>query len=130
MLKLILTHSLTSFTSHPLTHPRSSRRAVHHIAHLLDLIRRFPTVNPSTAQSSSEVEIDLSKLQSHIRSRYKALCASLGVRPTLRVGAGNDDTEEGGGANGTLAPNNTSAKRDVWMLEDDVKRPSMQGLSF
>ncbi|KAF8554357.1 hypothetical protein OG21DRAFT_1398439, partial [Imleria badia] len=61
-------------------HRDQDQRAAHHITHLLDLIRRFPTVNPSTAQShaSSEVEVDLSKLQSQIRSLYKALCASLG----------------------------------------------------
>lgn len=118
-----------------LTHfARTPRRAVHHITHLLDLVRQFPTVNPSAVQSraESEDEIDLSKLQRQIRSRYKALCASLNVRPTLRAGAGNDDAGEGhvGSGTGTPNPQNASAKRDVWTLEGDVKRPTMQGLSF
>ncbi|KAF8554362.1 hypothetical protein OG21DRAFT_1462730 [Imleria badia] len=83
-------------------------------------------------QDQFKVEVDLSKLQSQIRSRYKALCASLGVRPTLRAGAGNEDAEEGHGANGTsaLVPRNASAKRDVWTLEEDIKRLTVQGLSF
>lgn len=75
-------------------------------------------------EQSEEDEIDMSRLQRQIRSRYKALCASLGVRPTLRAGVGNvnEDAGEGG---------NASAKRDVWTLEDDVRRPAMpEGLSF
>ncbi|KAH0837854.1 hypothetical protein J3R83DRAFT_6080 [Lanmaoa asiatica] len=112
---------------------QEDQRAVRHIKHLLDLIRQFPTVNPS-AQShhSSEDEIDLSKLQRQIRSRYKALCASLGVRPTLRAGSGNEDAGEGRVVADGTHPSlrNASAKRDVWTLEGDVKRPTMQGLSF
>ena len=71
----------------------------------------------------------MSKLQRQIRSRYKALCASLGVRPTLRAGAGNDDAGEGNGS-GTPNPQHAGVKRDVWTLEGDIKRPTMQGLSF
>lgn len=80
-----------------------------------------------SSPSSSENEIDISKLQRQIRSRYKALCASLGVRPTLRTGTGNDHPGEG---HVTHPQNASGLKRDVWTLEDDVKRPTMQGLSF
>ncbi|KAG8219326.1 hypothetical protein J3R82DRAFT_209 [Butyriboletus roseoflavus] len=88
--------------------------------------------SPSPSSSSTEHEIDISKLQRQIRSRYKALCASLGVRPTLRADAGNDHAGEGHvpPASGTRPQNASAFKRDVWTLEGDVKRPSMQGLSF
>ncbi|KAI9569459.1 hypothetical protein HD554DRAFT_2091299 [Boletus coccyginus] len=113
---------------------QNDQRAVHHITHLLDLIRQFPTVNPSTApsQASSEDEMDMSKLQRQIRSRYKVLCASLGVRPASRAGTGKEDAGEGHPASGigTLNPQSASAKRDVWTLEGDARRPTMQGLSF
>ncbi|KAI4528890.1 DUF1715-domain-containing protein, partial [Schizophyllum commune Loenen D] len=62
---------------------RIDDRAMNHIKHLLDLISQFPRVNPSTSDSSSQV--DIPKLFRQIRSRYKALCATLGVRPSLRA---------------------------------------------
>ncbi|KIJ66508.1 hypothetical protein HYDPIDRAFT_109553 [Hydnomerulius pinastri MD-312] len=101
------------------------QRAMHHIKHLLDHIHQFPKVNPSATQSASSVEeVDISRLQRQIRSRYKALCASLGVRPTLRS-SGTDDAGEADAANPLQ-----SSGRKVWALEEDAKRPTMQGLSF
>ncbi|KIJ07489.1 hypothetical protein PAXINDRAFT_102938 [Paxillus involutus ATCC 200175] len=97
------------------------QRAVHHIRHLLDLIGQFPTVNPSALSGG---EVDISKLQRQIRSRYKALCASLGVRPTLRA-SGADDA---GVEEEITTPQNP--KRTVWALEGDTKRQTPQGLSF
>ncbi|KAG9313883.1 hypothetical protein JVU11DRAFT_4651 [Chiua virens] len=80
----------------PLAHWRfdltQRRRTLHHITHLLALIRQFPTVNPS--QHEVHIDADLEKLQRQIRSRYKALCASLGVRPTLRAAGADDPTDE------------------------------------
>ncbi|EIW87177.1 DUF1715-domain-containing protein, partial [Coniophora puteana RWD-64-598 SS2] len=64
-------------------------RVVHHTKHLLALIAQFPTVNPKTAAAATaggdSEGLDIEKLQRQIRSRYKALCASLGVKPTLRA---------------------------------------------
>ncbi|KAJ8594997.1 DUF1715-domain-containing protein [Rhizopogon salebrosus TDB-379] len=102
----------------------SDQRAVHHIKHLLDLISQFPRINPSATAVASGVteDIDISKLQRQIRSRYKALCASLGVKPTLR--AVEVDATEDGGIPGT------DQQKQVWKLEEDAKRPTMQGLSF
>ena len=57
------------------------RRASHHIKRLLDLIEQFPTVNPSASDS----DLDIPKLFHQIRSRYKALCSTLGVKPSLRA---------------------------------------------
>ncbi|KAL4070421.1 hypothetical protein J3A83DRAFT_4094898 [Scleroderma citrinum] len=102
------------------------RRAVHHINHLLELIQQFPTINPSAGQPhTSAEEIDMEKLQRQIRSRYKALCASLGVRPTLRANAPTDDTSEGDGPDVQ-----STLTRKIWALGGDTKRPTMQGLSF
>jgi hypothetical protein len=97
---------------------------VHHIKHLLDLISQFPRINPSAdaVASGATEEIDISKLQRQIRSRYKALCASVGVKPTLRATEA-DTTEEGG------VPD-TDHQKQVWKLEEDAKRSTMQGLSF
>ncbi|KAF8131563.1 hypothetical protein EV363DRAFT_1398652 [Boletus edulis] len=131
---------------------RQDQRAMHHITHLLDLVRQFPTVNPSSSpspssshschgalsspsenetgtqpESKTETEVDLSTLQRQIRSRYKALCASIGVRPTLRpsVSTGSEDGDASG-VSGTGDPQ----KRQVWTLEGDVRRSTIQGLSF
>ncbi|KAI0698996.1 hypothetical protein BC835DRAFT_1268401 [Cytidiella melzeri] len=59
-------------------------RIVHNIRHLLELIARFPRVNPSSSETS---DLDIPRLFRQIRSRYRALCATLGVRPTLRASA-------------------------------------------
>ncbi|KAF5346335.1 hypothetical protein D9758_011500 [Tetrapyrgos nigripes] len=65
-------------------------RAFQHTKQLLNLISRFPRVNPSSVESSSspaageddaEVITDIPKLFRQIRSKYKALCATVNVRP-------------------------------------------------
>jgi len=64
-----------------------------HIHHLLELIGQFPRVNPSSASTlkeNNEADIDISKLQRQIRSRYKALCSCLGVRPRIRAASDSD----------------------------------------
>ncbi len=58
-------------------------RSSQHIRHLLEMTAKFPKENPS---ASEHPELDIPKLFRQIRSRYKALCATLGVRPTLRAG--------------------------------------------
>ncbi|KAF8167201.1 hypothetical protein B0H34DRAFT_680787 [Crassisporium funariophilum] len=67
---------------------REDDRASQHIRHLLESISQFPRVNPSALasaeDSSASGELDISKLQRQIRSRYRALCSTLGVRPRLR----------------------------------------------
>ncbi|KAG2153540.1 uncharacterized protein EDB93DRAFT_1102684 [Suillus bovinus] len=106
-------------------HGHDDQRAVHHIKHLLDLVSQFPKTNPSPAAiaSGDMEEVDVSKLQRQIRSRYKALCASLGVKPTLRA-VDADATEDGG-------VQSADQQKPVWKLEEDAKRPTtVQGLSF
>ncbi|KAF4611927.1 hypothetical protein D9613_004366 [Agrocybe pediades] len=57
-------------------------RASQHIRILLDTISQFPRVNPSASEGAG-ADLDISKLFRQIRSRYKILCSSLGVRPRL-----------------------------------------------
>ncbi|KAF7295153.1 DUF1715-domain-containing protein [Mycena indigotica] len=57
-------------------YPRNDDRTAHHIRHLLELLAQFPQVNPSATDS----ELDILKLSRQISSRYRALCASLGVK--------------------------------------------------
>ena len=103
---------------------RGARRAAHHIKHLLDLIKQFPRVNPSASDSS---DLDIPKLFRQIRSRYKALCSTLGVKPSLRAAEtspsrehGEDAAEIGSGREGP----------QVWTLETQAKKPASQGLDF
>ena len=70
---------------------------MHHIKHLLDSIAQFPRVNPSSSSAEdlaeSSDDLDIPKRFRQIRSRYKALCATLGVRPSLRAADGHEDDE-------------------------------------
>lgn len=64
---------------------------MNHIKRLLDLISLFPRVSPSTLDSPA-ADLDISQLFRQIRSRYKALCATVGVRPSLRASEVGDVT--------------------------------------
>jgi len=103
---------------------RSEDRAIHNIRILLDAIAQFPRTNPPPSGTSSEsdpsVEVDISRLYRQIRARYKALCATLGVRPSLR--AANSDSREGadGGESGQL--NSGSELKKVWEVDSIGKR--------
>ena len=57
-------------------------RSSQHIRHLLQYISKFPCVNPPIS-GDTDSSLDISKLLSQIRSRYKALCSTLGVHPRL-----------------------------------------------
>ena len=100
-------------------------------------------MNPSAASAgtSSEAEVDIPRLFRQIRSRYKVLCASLGVRPTLRAADGapaspdrplSDDRGDVAidGAGGVEISTSTSAtsgvgtgagrpaRKNVWAVQD------------
>ncbi|KAI0668168.1 DUF1715-domain-containing protein [Trametes maxima] len=75
--------------------PTQDERTLNHIRHLLDLIAQFPRENPSASAPS---ELDIPKLFRQIRSRYKLLCATLGVRPTLRAADGSSVSPDRTGA--------------------------------
>ena len=76
----------TSFLSAICVVNTRQRRAIQHIRQLLDLIGQFPRVNPSSTNTD---DVDIQKLQRQIRSRYKALCSSLGVRPRVQIATSN-----------------------------------------
>ncbi|KAF5354398.1 hypothetical protein D9758_010748 [Tetrapyrgos nigripes] len=63
-------------------------RAFQHTTRLLNLISRFPLVNPSNVKTSpavgeddAEMTTDIPKLFRQIHSKYKALCTTANVRP-------------------------------------------------
>lgn len=102
-------------------------RAASNIKHLLDLIAQFPRINPSATGPS---DLDIPKLFRQIRSRYKALCATLGVRPTLRAGGpgGIQDALEDPGETptGAAAPGSSG----VWKIDNKHMARSNNDLSF
>jgi hypothetical protein len=122
------------------------RRGAHHASALLSLIDRFPRKNPRPDDEG----VDMSAQLRLIRSRYKAMCASLGVRARLqpaRLSVGSE-TEIGPGASGgEEAPTVASGGRDlddadadamkkrprqktIWPLTAPPTSPSAQDLSF
>jgi hypothetical protein len=109
-----------NFLSLPVTDVRA-RRATHHIKHLLDLIKQFPRVNPSPSNPS---DLDIPKLFRQIRSRYKALCSTLGVKPSLRAAETSPSREQA--EDGAEA----GSGRSVWALETQAKKSPSQGLDF
>ncbi|KAL6306536.1 hypothetical protein BKA93DRAFT_145785 [Sparassis latifolia] len=96
-------------------------RTAHHIRHLLELIAQFPRVNPSAGEAS---DLDIPKLFRQIRSRYKALCATLGVRPTLRAGGSSVSQEETSESVSISEDASPDRKRNVWSLQADDRTPS------
>ncbi|KAJ8078802.1 hypothetical protein PM082_013085 [Marasmius tenuissimus] len=102
-------------------------RVFNHIKHLLSLIAQFPCVNPSTVEGESS--IDIPKLFRQIRSRYKALCATLGVRPSLRASGEQSSVSEGPTGNDeTIAIDQGGGdKKSVWAIE---KPPASSSMSF
>ncbi|KAL1943481.1 hypothetical protein VTO73DRAFT_3926 [Trametes versicolor] len=93
-------------------------RAMNHIRHLLDLLAQFPRANPSAGGPS---EVDIPKLFRQIRSRYKLLCATLGVRATLRAADGSATGPESADAESPDASVREGekphgAKKNVWAV--------------
>ena len=108
-----------------------TRRVANNIKHLLDLVSQFPRVNPSTAtESEGAEELDIPRLFRQIRSRYKALCATLGVRPSLRTSGGEEDNGEVEEDSGAVSG---GRKGEVWKVEEASTRTTArpgQDLSF
>ncbi|KAG6819470.1 hypothetical protein H0H93_011510, partial [Arthromyces matolae] len=96
---------------------RNDERAMNHMQRLLDLISQFPRTNPSDTD-----ETDFPKLFRQIRSRYKALCSTLGVRPTLRYSDRSQDRD--GTADASVSEvADDQPKKTVWSLEKGAPRP-------
>ena len=103
-------------------------RGAHHASALLALIDRFPRKNPRP----DEEGVDMSAQLRLIRSRYKAMCASLGVRARLRPapsagaqhGLDTSEPDADSGAGKRQRPNT------VWPHTGPSASASAQGLSF
>ena len=120
------------------------RRGAHHASALLSLIDRFPRKNPRPDDEG----VDMSAQLRLIRSRYKAMCASLGVRarlPPAPLSVGSSKT--GPGASGgeealMVAPGGRDlddadadaekmqGQKTIWPLTAPPTSPSTQDLSF
>ena len=110
-----------------------SSRAIHNIRVLLDTIAQFPRTNPSPSGTSSEsdpsAEVDIPRLFRQIRARYKALCATLGVRPSLR--ATGDDSQQDVEGGESMRLDSGSKPKNVWELDGIGKQTiGPQQLSF
>ena len=92
-------------------------RAANHTQRLLDLISQFPKTNPSETDDT-----DFPKLFRQIRSRYKALCSTLGVRPSLRYS--DRSQERDGTADVTVSEpmDNRLEKATVWKVDKGPPR--------
>ncbi|KAF8079223.1 hypothetical protein FPV67DRAFT_1572414, partial [Lyophyllum atratum] len=102
---------------------RSDDRATNHTRRLLEMIAQFPRVN-----SSATDEMDIPKLFRQIRSRYKALCSTLGVRPSLRYSDRSQDRDEMADAN-VAEPVTQPTEETVWKVEKGAPR-AVNGHSF
>ncbi|KAJ2917144.1 hypothetical protein MD484_g3238, partial [Candolleomyces efflorescens] len=91
----------------------SSRRVLHHVNGLLDLISQFPLTNPSNTSSSGE-EIDILKLLRQIRSKHKLLCASLGIRPRVHAADGGPSAPTNEGNQNQDPSRRKGKKGSVW----------------
>jgi hypothetical protein len=91
--------------------PFFDSRISNNIKRLLELIQEFPKTNPSTTDKSSELDVE--KLFSRIRSRYRVLCSSLGMAPRLRTATSDngrkmttedEELEDGSDSSGPSRP--------------------------
>ena len=104
------------------------RRAQNHIRHLLELTAQFPRANPSAAEPEHAAELDIPRLFRQIRSRYKLLCATLGVRPALRAADGSAPSPERAE---DAVPGPAPVKRgSVWAVHDARAGGGGEELSF
>ncbi|EPS97000.1 hypothetical protein FOMPIDRAFT_1129443 [Fomitopsis schrenkii] len=91
---------------------KTDDRAALHLRQLLALLAQFPRVNPSATEPS---ELDIPKLFRQIRSRYKALCAVLGVQPTLRAGVSSATDDGDPVGDSAAAP--PGGSKSVWPVQ-------------
>jgi len=104
-------------------------RGAHHASALLALIERFPRKNPRPDEDG----VDMSAQLRLIRSRYKAMCASFGVRSRLQPAPADGPGLNEGTAGGQNIGADTGAKKKgqaVWTLSGPPASASTQGLSF
>lgn len=61
---------------------------------VLTFVHSFPIINDSTLleETISNSEVDISALLTSIRTKYRAACASLGIRPRMMAGSNGEVT--------------------------------------
>ena len=82
-------------------------------------------VNPSAADDS---DLDIPKLFRQIRSRYKALCSTLGMRQSLRAANEASPSREQADRMDTLEAGHRG--NSVWKLDTEPKQPVVGSLDF
>ncbi|KAI0044567.1 DUF1715-domain-containing protein [Auriscalpium vulgare] len=102
---------------------RDADRAMHHARQLLAQIAQFPRTNPR-----EEDGVDMAGMLRQIRSRYKALCASVGVRASLRAAGGDEDGVEAEVPAAAAVGGPRRPQKGVWRV-DGAPAPE-GGLSF
>jgi hypothetical protein len=107
-------------------------RSFQHIRHLLEYISQFPRVNPSSLEDDAISSIDISRLPSQIRSRYKALCSTLGVHPRLQSSSQVADEGKLEGSDMQVDKLSKDSAIPIWKLgKTGAKKPvTNQDLSF
>ncbi|KLO08144.1 DUF1715-domain-containing protein [Schizopora paradoxa] len=101
-------------------HKDNDNRIAHNARVLRGLIKQFPSENPSHADFA---ELDVLKLLSQTRSRYKMLCSLVGVKPSLRASRknGSPPISEGGIAleddEASKPPSGSRRRANVWKIE-------------
>jgi len=101
-------------------------RGAHHASALLALIERFPRKNPRPDEDG----VDMGAQLRLIRSRYKAMCASFGVRARLQPSPAVTVEDEAGGQYISADTDATKKGQAVWELSGPPASASTQGLSF
>lgn len=103
------------------------RRIQHNVSLLLSAIDRFPMTNPKSSATSVDAtvapesdELDITRLLSQTRSRYRTLCAVLGVRPRLRaVAAGEEQMTSESHEDNAVSSKSSS----IWQLDKQSEPP-------
>ncbi|KAG5341653.1 Oral cancer-overexpressed protein 1 like protein [Termitomyces sp. T112] len=96
---------------------RAGDRATNHTQRLLHLISQFPRNNPSEMDDT-----DFPKLFRQIRSRYKALCSTLGVRPSLRYSDRSQERDATADATVFEPMDDGLEKASVWKVDKGASR--------
>lgn len=96
-------------------------------------------VNPSTErqqtseqqpQTTEDEEVDIVKLMTQIRAKYKVACATLGVRPRLMAATFGGDVVQGGVEGRFGSSGGALEKKQIWDFEKAVRVAGPAGLGF
>ena len=112
-------------------------RAEAHLSQLLNLIARFPMVNPSSGHPqtseqqpwTTEEEVDIVKLMTQIRAKYKVVCSTLGMRPRLVAATLGGDVVQNPVEERSYG-DGIPVKKQIWNFEKAVRMAGPGGLGF